>query len=156
MWLKKPDGEVVEIRRGSLSDWEIQETQPMSYLLRTKEKVIPFYGFREHDIIHVWMNGAAYQFEILHAPEMPSKSRIASFSEGEVISITAPMPGKILSVLVQPEDKVEINAPVVILESMKMEMSLTAPIAGRIEEINCKPGDLVQMGQMLVRLEPVS
>lgn len=67
--------------------------------------------------------------------------------------ITAPMPGKIVSVLVKPGDVVEAGQVVVILEAMKMENELKALSKGKVKSVAVEVGDAVQGGQTLVTLE---
>jgi 3-methylcrotonyl-CoA carboxylase alpha subunit len=68
-------------------------------------------------------------------------------------SLAAPMPGKVLQVLVQAGTRVLKGAPLVILEAMKMEHTIAAPHDGRIAEIHFKAGDQVNEGVDLLRLE---
>ncbi len=68
-------------------------------------------------------------------------------------SLAAPMPGKVLQVLVQAGAKVAKGAPLVILEAMKMEHTIAAPHDGRIAEIHFKAGEQVNEGVELLRLE---
>ena len=67
--------------------------------------------------------------------------------------ITAPMPGKIVNILVKPGDKVEPGQVMVILEAMKMENELTAINKGKVKSWAVEVGDSVQGGQVLVTLE---
>jgi 3-methylcrotonyl-CoA carboxylase alpha subunit len=67
-------------------------------------------------------------------------------------SMSAPMPGSVLKILVAPGDVVQKGAPLLILEAMKMEHQLTAPRDGTVATINCKEGELVQPGVDLVTL----
>ncbi len=68
-------------------------------------------------------------------------------------SMSAPMPGVVLKILVQPGAAVEKGAPLLILEAMKMEHQIHAPYAGTVKAVNCKEGVLVQPGVELVELE---
>ncbi|MGB3456991.1 MAG: acetyl/propionyl/methylcrotonyl-CoA carboxylase subunit alpha [Litorimonas sp.] len=68
-------------------------------------------------------------------------------------SVSAPMPGKVVSMLVKAGDAVEADQPLVILEAMKMEMTLKAPRAGVVAEVTAEAGALVDDGQALVTLE---
>ncbi len=70
-------------------------------------------------------------------------------------SLAAPMPGKVLQVLVRPGDTVAKGAPLVILEAMKMEHTIAAPHDGRVAEIHFKAGEQVNEGAELLRLEKV-
>jgi 3-methylcrotonyl-CoA carboxylase alpha subunit len=68
-------------------------------------------------------------------------------------SLAAPMPGKVLQVLVQTGAKVSKGTPLVILEAMKMEHTIAAPHDGRVAEIHFKAGEQVNEGVELLRLE---
>ena len=68
-------------------------------------------------------------------------------------SLAAPMPGKVLQVLVRPGATVAKGAPLVILEAMKMEHTIAAPHDGRVAEIHFKAGEQVNEGAELLRLE---
>lgn len=67
--------------------------------------------------------------------------------------VVAPMPGKVVRVLVHPGDEVEAGQGVVVVEAMKMENQLTAPSAGRVAEVSVEEGVSVEAGRVLVVLE---
>ena len=66
--------------------------------------------------------------------------------------ILAPMPGRILSLLVTPGEAVARGAVLLVMEAMKVQMRLTAPADGVIADILCAAGELVEDGAELVRL----
>ena len=68
-------------------------------------------------------------------------------------SLAAPMPGKVLQVLVQPGAQVAKGAALLILEAMKMEHTITAPRDGRIKQIFFAAGEQVNEGAQLLELE---
>jgi propionyl-CoA carboxylase alpha chain/3-methylcrotonyl-CoA carboxylase alpha subunit len=70
-------------------------------------------------------------------------------------AVTAPMPGRIVSVEARTGEAVLRGAKLVTLEAMKMEHGLVAPFDGRVTEVNATPGGQVSEGAVLVRLEPV-
>ncbi|TYP94842.1 biotin carboxyl carrier protein [Fodinibius salinus] len=70
--------------------------------------------------------------------------------EGE---LNAPMPGKILEVLVSEGDEVELGQPVAILEAMKMENELKAPIDGKVVSINIAEGDSLEKDALILEIE---
>ncbi len=67
--------------------------------------------------------------------------------------LTAPMPGKVVTLLAQPGQKVEKGAPLLILEAMKMEHTITAPTAGTIKAFCYAAGEQVSDGAALVEFE---
>jgi acetyl-CoA/propionyl-CoA carboxylase biotin carboxyl carrier protein len=68
--------------------------------------------------------------------------------------LRAPMPGQVLLVPAAVGQAVSAGDPVVVLESMKMELVLTAPLDGHVAEVNVAVGDRVALGQPLARVEP--
>ena len=73
-------------------------------------------------------------------------------SPGE-LSIAAPMPGRVVRVLVAAGDEVGARQGVVVVEAMKMENELRAPRAGRVKEICVGPGTSVEAGRILAVIE---
>ena len=67
--------------------------------------------------------------------------------------IAAPMPGKIVKVLVKPGDSVDAGQGVVIVEAMKMENELRSRKAGTVSEVLVKEGASVDAGAILVIVE---
>ncbi|PKD45022.1 acetyl-CoA carboxylase biotin carboxyl carrier protein subunit [Rhodohalobacter barkolensis] len=79
------------------------------------------------------------------------------FSTEELASaglLEAPMPGKILELLVNEGDEVEEGQPVVILEAMKMENELKSPTAGTVATIVVSENDNVEKNQTILEIEP--
>ena len=74
-------------------------------------------------------------------------------SQAGNISVTAPMPGKILSIKVKEGDSVHSGDVLLVLEAMKMENDIVAPKDGTVVSINTKVGDSVESGAVLVSLE---
>jgi biotin carboxyl carrier protein len=67
--------------------------------------------------------------------------------------LTAPMPGKIVRVLVKPGDEVQAQQPVLVMEAMKMENELRAPRAGQVRQVAVVEGQAVERGALLAVLE---
>jgi biotin carboxyl carrier protein len=74
-------------------------------------------------------------------------------SDGGPQRVTAPMPGKIVKLLVKPGDKVQPRQGVVVVEAMKMENELRARAAGTVSEVRVMEGASVEAGAILVILE---
>jgi propionyl-CoA carboxylase alpha chain len=65
-------------------------------------------------------------------------------------SLTAPMPGAVVRVLVAAGDAVVIGQPLVVLEAMKMEHTVAAPAAGTVAAVSVAAGQQVDAGTVLV------
>ena len=68
-------------------------------------------------------------------------------------TVVAPMPGRVVRVLVSAGDTVAARQGVVVVEAMKMENELRAPKAGRVKEVAVEPGASVEAGRVLVVIE---
>jgi 3-methylcrotonyl-CoA carboxylase alpha subunit len=85
-------------------------------------------------------------------PEPPSADAEHSAHAAASGDVTAPMPGKIVSVAVESGATVEQRALLVVLEAMKMEHRIEAPVAGIVKDVRVKPGDLVKSGASLLTI----
>ncbi|MBN3856524.1 acetyl/propionyl/methylcrotonyl-CoA carboxylase subunit alpha [Paraburkholderia sp. Ac-20340] len=103
--------------------------------------------FIDGDVFHVFCLGKAMAFEwqnlLAHAAD-------AEHGEGR---LTAPMPGKVIAVLVEPGTVVEKGTPLIVMEAMKMEHTIGAPAAGKVTEVLYGVGDQVADGAQLLMLE---
>ena len=68
--------------------------------------------------------------------------------------ITAPMPGKVLRVLVKEGDAITAGQPLVVLEAMKMETALAAESDAIVKRVPVAPGQMVDHGAVLIELSP--
>lgn len=69
---------------------------------------------------------------------------------GGASNIIAPMPGKLLKVLVKNGDAVTEGQPLAILEAMKMEHTLTAPFDGEVDQVFCAEEGFVEADATLI------
>ena len=74
-------------------------------------------------------------------------------AEADAGAVLAIMPGKIIRVMVEPDQEVQEGDPVCVLEAMKMENELHARQGGTVRAVHVKPGDDVEKDQVLVEIE---
>ena len=96
------------------------------------------------DVWWVHLNGRTYKWERIE----PGSS--GTEDEGGLI---APMPGKVLEVLVAQGDVVEAGTPLMVLEAMKMEHRIVAAADGTVVAVHFDAGDQVAQGAVLLDLE---
>lgn len=70
-----------------------------------------------------------------------------------LIHVESELAGTVWSIPVSPGDPVDEDDPLVIVESMKMEIPISAPRNGVVKEIKVAEGDLISAGQVVVILD---
>ena len=77
----------------------------------------------------------------------------AARQEGPAGGFAAPMPGKVIAILVKPGQEVERGATLMVVEAMKMEHAITAPADGTVAAVHFKVGEQVEEGVELLAFE---
>jgi acetyl/propionyl-CoA carboxylase alpha subunit len=94
----------------------------------------------------VFRRGEAWSFGL---PDSARVAGTAALSDG---ALQSPMPGRIVSVSVQPGQVVSKGQTLLSLEAMKMEHALVAPFGGTVADLAASVGDQVAENVMLVRI----
>jgi propionyl-CoA carboxylase alpha chain len=95
------------------------------------------------------VDGPGGYVRFVELPRFPESAR-----EEDPGSLHAPMPGRIVKVMVGEGDDVTDGQVVIVLEAMKMEHSLRAPYDGVVRSVSAAPGDQVEAGTVLAVVEP--
>src|SRR3954471_13959480 len=90
----------------------------------------------------------------IHLVEVDGVTHRVSRDEGGVVR--SPAPALVVATPLSVGDEVEANAPILVLESMKMETVLRAPFRARVRECPVSVGSQVETGAPLMRLEPLA
>ena len=101
---------------------------------------------RVGDVVHV--DGPTGYVRLREIPRFPESS-----IDEEAGSLHAPMPGRVIKVLVVEGETVAEGQALLVLEAMKMEHSLRAPHAGTVRDIRAGEGEQVAADQVLVVVE---
>jgi 3-methylcrotonyl-CoA carboxylase alpha subunit len=97
-------------------------------------------------VAHVFTPEGAARIELIDALAQ------AGHEAQEAGRLSAPMPGKIVSFLVQAGERVRKGQALALMEAMKMEHTIAAPADGEVQELLYAPGDQVAEGAELLRL----
>ncbi|PWN06624.1 acetyl-CoA carboxylase biotin carboxyl carrier protein subunit [Rhodohalobacter mucosus] len=101
------------------------------------------------------LNGKFLETDVLDEKDLLLEEMgFSTQAEGSAGTLNAPMPGKILELLVREGDEVEQGDSVIILEAMKMENELKAPTHGVVVKVDVKTNDNVEKNQPLLEIEP--
>jgi biotin carboxyl carrier protein len=93
-----------------------------------------------------------YRFEMeVRDPRRWSRKDTARGSDG-VQTVVAPMPGKVVRVLVAPGDEVKAGQGLLVVEAMKMQNEMKAVRAGRILSVAVKEGATVAAGEVMATI----
>jgi 3-methylcrotonyl-CoA carboxylase alpha subunit len=93
---------------------------------------------------HVFADGRHFDFEYEDPLDVEAQHH------GGEGSLLAPMPGRVVTLIAEPGQRVEKGAPLMVLEAMKMECTIHAPAAGRVESFHFAAGDQVSEGVELL------
>lgn len=108
---------------------------------------------REQDAYEVHLaRGRSYHISLINPKQLPRGAR-AGREAGGHSSIVAPMPGKVVNVLVENGTEVQAGDAVLVVEAMKMQNEMKAPKAGRIIELRVAAGATVNAGDVLAVIE---
>ncbi len=110
---------------------------------------------REPGDVSVYLRAGVVQARVDGAPGQRRWSAKGATlgSAGGPQRLTAPMPGKIVKVLVKPGDAVTARQGLVVIEAMKMENELRASRDGQVKDVHVTEGDLVEAGRLLTVIE---
>ena len=108
----------------------------------------------------ITVNGKAYAVTveegavsgIAAAPAAPAAPAAAPAGAAGSVSVSAPMPGKVVAVKAAVGQAVKKGDVILVLEAMKMENDIVAPQDGTIASINASTGDSVESGAVLATL----
>lgn len=104
--------------------------------------------------IDVLLEGKTFRaFVTSRQKRNPVPFSAGSFSAEAHQTIVAPMPGRIVRVLVAPGERVVARQAVVIVEAMKMENELRSPRDGIVKEVTVREGAAIEAGAVVVVIE---
>jgi len=102
----------------------------------------------------ILFNDISYSFTV-ETPFSLKRMKVLSSKKGKVEKefIKAPMPGKIIDVLVREGATVLRGEPVVILEAMKMQNEIMSPVSGTVVKVSALPNTNVMKDDLLVEIK---
>ncbi|MCS7023447.1 MAG: biotin/lipoyl-binding protein [Bryobacteraceae bacterium] len=141
--------------------WSAAELEAMGFDCRQVEPgVYSLLRGNQSWEVRVWQNGSAMVVELpggrLEAEVVNPRDaapRRASFGAEGRQSVSSPMPGKVVRLLVELGDQVEFGQGLVVVEAMKMQNELKAPKAGKVVALPARVNASVNAGEILVTLE---
>ncbi len=108
----------------------------------------------EGEAYRATIEGQTYEFLIPESKGTSTRKRGGSGGRKRSGTVSASMPGKVVTVEVSVGDTVEEGETILILEAMKMQNEVAAPISGTVTAIHCEDGVNVEANVPLVVIEP--
>ena len=123
----------------------------------------------EHNVAEVELNGKKYTIDVERSEAVSSVPRVAAPKAAALAaapaaapaapkaaaganSITAPLPGSVVSINVKAGDAVKAGQQLAVIEAMKMENEILAPADGTVAAVHVSAGQAVQQGDALIDL----
>src|SRR5579862_4035308 len=145
LWSCKVDGQQIDV------DAQLTARDILSALVDGKAYEIK----RERSLqgeLHMVIGSARYAVDVQDPRSLRTRRTIAGAESGPQ-KIKAPMPGKIVRVLVAENDEVKAGQGVIVMEAMKMQNEMKSPKDGKIQKILIAEGSAVNAGDTLAIIE---
>ncbi len=136
---KEKDQTVIQID-GKDIPVEFQKIDDNLYSIILENKSLTIGVSRNGKKLQVFMDGDLYEVEaISERDQRKSPQKLSGVQE-----IKSPMPSRIVKILKEVGDEVEVDEGVIVLEAMKMESELKSPIEGNVTDVLVNEGDSVE------------
>ncbi|MGZ4730752.1 MAG: biotin/lipoyl-containing protein [Terriglobales bacterium] len=142
-WVCRLDGREIEV--------DAVLARPDVLSLRLGNKAYEVKCERVGRDLHLWVGSARYAAEVRDPRSLRSRAR--AIDDRGPRKLTAPMPGKIVRVLLSEGAEVEAGAGVLVMEAMKMQNEVKSPKKGTIQKIVVSVGAAVNAGDVLAIVE---
>jgi acetyl/propionyl-CoA carboxylase alpha subunit len=101
--------------------------------------------------VHIWVGSRRFAAEVRDPRSLRSRTR--AVDDHGPKKVTAPMPGKVVRILLSQGAEVEAGAGVLVVEAMKMQNEVKSPKKGTIQKIMVSEGAAVNAGDVLAIVE---
>tara|TARA_B100001094_G_C17721229_1_gene572066 strand:+ start:87 stop:482 length:396 start_codon:yes stop_codon:yes gene_type:complete len=100
------------------------------------------------------VEGRTFEIEIPDSGPVVKKRRTAGGKKKKSGTVSANIPGKIVTIEVAEGQEVTEGQVILILEAMKMQNEIQAPVDGKVVSVNCEEGQSIEANVPLVVIEP--
>ncbi len=134
----------------------VEDPDGFNYIFWKKKKYQVDILEKNQNSYTIMINGVWYSFSI----ETPlsykrRKYLLKNGSSSKIERLNAPMPGKILDIMVEENSEIKQGEAVIILEAMKMQNEILSHVTGKVRKINIKTNDSVMKDDVMLEIEKV-
>jgi biotin carboxyl carrier protein len=138
-WTCRLDGREIEV--------DAVLARPDVISLRLGNKAYEVKCERVGSDLHLWVGSVRYQAEVRDPRSLRSRAR--AIDDHGARKLTAPMPGKVVRILLREGAEVDAGTGILVVEAMKMQNEVKSPKKGRIQKIVVSEGAAVNAGDVL-------
>jgi biotin carboxyl carrier protein len=152
--VKNPFSEDLKINHKKHDIKIFDDENGFTYIQFKNKKYLAEIVEKNQNLYTVLINGVSYSFSI----ETPISYKRRKYldkqkSNKKIEVVEAPMPGKIIDVLVESGAEVKAGEAIIILEAMKMQNEILAPINGKVSKVLIKQNDTVNKDDILIEID---
>jgi biotin carboxyl carrier protein len=130
-----------------------EDPKGFSYIVWKNKKYMLDVIEKKQNRYTIMVNGVWHSFTVETPVSLKRKRYLEQQADASsAISIEAPMPGKIVDILVEEGGEVKEGEPILILEAMKMQNEITSHISGNVQSISVKKGESVMKDDVLIEI----
>ena len=138
-WTCRLDGREIEV--------DAVLARPDVISLRLGNKAYEVKCERVGSDLHLWVGSVRYEAEVRDPRSL--RSRMRAVDDHGPRKLTAPMPGKVVRILLREGAEVESGTGILVVEAMKMQNEVKSPKKGKIQKIVVMEGAAVNSGDVL-------
>lgn len=142
----------VQARRDTIrvdgADHHVRSASPGCFITTVNGRMERLYAVAHGDTVHVQLKGRAWKIERVDPTRSAPSSGAAGAGESH-----APMPGVVVSLLVARGQQVRRDDALLVIESMKLQMTISASIDGEVAQLPLVVGQSFQRGDLLARVQ---
>jgi biotin carboxyl carrier protein len=124
-----------------------------TYILYKNKKYLAEIVEKNQNKYTVLINGVSYTYTIESPISYKRKKYLdKQKTKNKVEVVQAPMPGKVIDVLVEPGAEVKTGEALLILEAMKMQNEITSPVDGKVVKVYVRQNDVVNKDDLFIEI----
>jgi biotin carboxyl carrier protein len=152
--IRNPFGEQTKINGHKREIKIFEDEEGFTFLEFNNKKYLAEIIDKTQNKYTVLLNGVSYSFTIESPISYRRRKYLQKYKQANKLEIvTAPMPGKIVELLVEESAHVKEGEAILILEAMKMQNEIISQVTGKVKRIAVKPGDSVTKDDVLMEIE---
>ena len=149
-----PLSDKIKIRGKKIDVKVVEDQDGFTYLIYKKKKYSIEILEKNQNKYNIMINGVWFNFSIETPISYKRKKTLSKFEvTSRVENIEAPMPGKILEIMVEEGSEIKEGEPLIILEAMKMQNEIVSNVSGKIKKVNIRQNESVMKDDIMIEIE---